>query len=148
MCRVWFVSVPQSGFRQLPPTARKNWNAERYYTDENYYMDQRTGAALSGGHGLRVLPCGPKPAQSAIRPGAPGLGITGPTVGAQYLYQRFACSTGQGDDNNVIFQLLHTGRPGTFDTSLVSTDNIVDPRTMNAVYNLNARMTSGTLLWP
>ena len=35
---------------------------------------------------------------------------------------------------------MHTGRPGTFDTSLVSTDNIVNPRTMNAVYNLKSRM--------
>ena len=31
-------------------------------------------------------------------------------------------------------------RPGALDTSLVSTDNINNPRTMNAVYNLGARL--------
>ena len=33
-----------------------------------------------------------------------------------------------------MFQLVHTYRPGAMDTSLVSTDNINNPRTMNAVY--------------
>jgi hypothetical protein len=36
--------------------------------------------------------------------------------------------------------LIHTYRPGTLDTSLVSSDYIVNPRTMNAVYNLGARL--------
>src|SRR6185369_3155829 len=34
----------------------------------------------------------------------------------------------------------HTSRPGSVDTSLVSTDNINNPRTMNAVYDLGARL--------
>src|ERR1700690_2164521 len=37
-------------------------------------------------------------------------------------------------------QLFHTSRPGTLDTSLVSSDNINNPRSMNAVYGLVARM--------
>jgi cytochrome c2 len=35
---------------------------------------------------------------------------------------------------------LHTARPGSLDTSLVSSDNINNPRTMNAVYNLLPRL--------
>ena len=38
------------------------------------------------------------------------------------------------------FQSLHTSLPGTLDTSLVSSDNINNPRTMNAVYYLGPRM--------
>ena len=41
---------------------------------------------------------------------------------------------------NFMYQLAHTFRPGTMDTSLISTDNINNPRTMNAVYNFVARM--------
>ncbi|HWA46827.1 MAG TPA: hypothetical protein VG742_01065, partial [Dongiaceae bacterium] len=41
---------------------------------------------------------------------------------------------------NYMYQLVQTYRPGAMDTSLVSTDNINNPRTMNAVYNLKARM--------
>src|SRR6185312_8091666 len=37
-------------------------------------------------------------------------------------------------------QLVHTYRPGAMDTSLVSTDNINNPRTMNAIYSLDARL--------
>jgi hypothetical protein len=39
-----------------------------------------------------------------------------------------------------MYQLVQTYRPGAMDTSLVSTDNINNPRTMNAVYSLKARM--------
>ena len=39
-----------------------------------------------------------------------------------------------------MYQLVHTYRPGAMDTSLVSTDNINNPRTMNAVYSLGARL--------
>jgi hypothetical protein len=41
---------------------------------------------------------------------------------------------------NFMYQLTHTWRPGTMDTSLVSTDNINNPRTMNALYDLYARL--------
>jgi hypothetical protein len=44
------------------------------------------------------------------------------------------------DQSNFLFQVLHTARPGSLDTSLVSTDNINNPRTMNAVYNLWPRL--------
>ena len=44
------------------------------------------------------------------------------------------------DPSNYIFQMFHTSRPGTLDTSLVSTDNINNPRTMNAIYGLGPRL--------
>jgi len=37
-------------------------------------------------------------------------------------------------------QLSHTSRPGTLDTSLISSDNINNPRTMNAIYDLPERI--------
>ena len=52
------------------------------------------------------------------------------------------------DRSNFMFQLVHTYRPGTMDTSLVSTDNINNPRTMNAIYNLGARHGAGAALGP
>ena len=44
------------------------------------------------------------------------------------------------DNSSFPVQLFHTSRPGTLDTSLISSDNINNPRTMNAVYDLPARM--------
>src|SRR5260370_20235579 len=37
-------------------------------------------------------------------------------------------------------QLVSTYRPGSMDTSLISTDSINNPRTMNAVYDFPSRM--------
>jgi hypothetical protein len=44
------------------------------------------------------------------------------------------------DDTNFINQLFRTSHPGALDTSLVSSDQINNPRTMNAIYNLAARL--------
>src|SRR4030095_6997430 len=46
----------------------------------------------------------------------------------------------QADPKNYIFQLVQTSRPGALDTSLISTDYINNPRTMNAIYEVPARM--------
>ena len=45
--------------------------------------------------------------------------------------------------SNFIYQLFHTSLPGSLDTSFVSTDNINNPRTMNAVYNVLPRLVNG-----
>ena len=44
------------------------------------------------------------------------------------------------EPSNFIYQLFHASLPGTLDTSLVSTDSINNPRTMNAVYSIGARL--------
>ena len=50
------------------------------------------------------------------------------------LLDRSHLRLGGATNSSFAFQLFHTSRPGTLDTSLVSTDNINNPRTMNAVY--------------
>src|SRR5947209_14036025 len=47
------------------------------------------------------------------------------------------------DHASFVWQLFHTSRPGALDTSLVSSDQINNPRTMNAIYNLGARLGIG-----
>src|SRR5262249_3045183 len=44
------------------------------------------------------------------------------------------------DNDNFMYQLVKTYRPGSMDTSLVSTDYINNPRTMNAIYALGPRL--------
>jgi hypothetical protein len=58
-------------------------------------------------------------------------------TGAQYFVDRiFMVDT----DPRSRIQLFHTSHPGALDTSFISSDYINNPRTMNAVYNLGARM--------
>ena len=43
-------------------------------------------------------------------------------------------------EDNLVYQIFKTWRPGTTDVSYVSQDNIDNPRTMNAVYSVGPRM--------
>src|SRR5258708_12188663 len=70
--------------------------------------------------------------------------------GAQYYWVNrifFWDTRPRGDDKapapnegNFLYQLFHTNPPGSLDTSLVSTDYMNNPRTMNAVYSVIARL--------
>jgi hypothetical protein len=60
-------------------------------------------------------------------------------VGAQYFWldRIFAW---EADESSFPYQIFHTSRPGALDTSLISTDYINNPRTMNAIYQLGPRL--------
>ena len=107
---------------------------ERYYTDPELLQSQGPGAAVPRRHVVRLLPRRPEPDQAAGRSGEP-------EVGEPELERRRAVLLGRPHLQlerrrrpNFVYQLFHTSRPGSLDTSLVSTDNINNPRTMNAVY--------------
>jgi len=62
-------------------------------------------------------------------------------VGAQYFWvDRIFFWNPEDRESNFVYQLFHTSLPGTLDTSLVSSDNINNPRTMNAVYGVGPRL--------
>ena len=88
---------------------------------------------------------GPSPVHPPADPANPQWANLSSTVGAQYMWvDRLFIYRANPD--NYIFQLVHTYRPGALDTSLVSTDNINNPRTMNAVYSLGDRAGAGAAL--
>ena len=82
---------------------------------------------------------GPSPVHPPADPANPQWSDLSSTVGAQYMWvdRLFVY---RANPDNYFFQLVHTYRPGAMDTSLVSTDNINNPRTMNAVYSLGPRL--------
>ena len=82
---------------------------------------------------------GPSPVHPPADPANPQWADLSSTVGAQYMWvdRLFVY---RANPDNYMYQLVHTYRPGAMDTSLVSTDNINNPRTMNAVYSLGPRL--------
>ena len=70
-------------------------------------------------------------------------GRTSPPTSAPSTSGSTASSAGRTTGRTTCIQLLHTSRPGALDTSLVSTDYINNPRTMNAVYLLGPRLQVG-----
>ncbi len=121
--------------------ARQRWNAERYYNDPDYYFDPDLVRPYRVGMSCAFCHVGPNPIRPPADPENPAWANLSSNVGAQYFWwDRVFNWRGKAAENTVTYQALHVSRPGTLDTSLVSTDNINNPRTMNAVYQLLPRL--------
>lgn len=119
--------------------AAKKWDPVRYYTDPSYYLQKGLVRPYRVGMSCGFCHVGPSPVHPPADPEHPKWADLSSNVGAQYFWIDRIFSW-QADESSFPFQLFHTSRPGALDTSLVSTDSINNPRTMNAVYNLGARL--------
>ncbi len=122
--------------------AAKRWDAKRYYTDPSYYLDKSLVRPYRVGMSCGFCHVGPNPVHPPKDPENPTWADLSSNVGAQYFWIDRIFSW-DADVTSFPFQLFHTSRPGALDTSLVSTDYINNPRTMNAVYGLKARLAMG-----
>jgi hypothetical protein len=124
--------------------AKDKWDPEKYYTDENYYKNPDLIRPYRIGMACGFCHVGPSPIHPPADPSNPQWANLNSTVGSQYLWMDrvFVYS---GDTKEFLYQLMHSYPPGTMDTSLVSTDYINNPRTMNAVYLLEQRLAESRL---
>ena len=123
--------------------AAKAWDAEKYYTDPSYYNRKDLVRPYRVGMSCGFCHIGPSPSKPPADPGNPKFENLSSSVGAQYMWvdRLFIFNANKPEGRrNFMYQLAHTFRPGSMDTSLVSTDSINNPRTMNAVYDFPARM--------
>ncbi len=123
--------------------AAKRWDPERYYKDASYYNDKHLVRPYRVGMSCGFCHIGPNPLKPPADAENPRWENLSSNVGAQYFWidRIFAW---QSDMGSFPVQLFHSSRPGTLDTSLISTDNINNPRSMNAVYDLPARMAAAS----
>lgn len=119
--------------------AAKKWDAERYYNDPTYYLSKDLVKPYRVGMSCAFCHVGPNPTKPPADPDNPKWENISSNVGAQYFWVDRIFDW-EADPKSFAFQLFHTARPGSLDTSLVSTDNINNPRTMNAIYNLGPRL--------
>ncbi|MDG9882492.1 hypothetical protein N7650_06560 [Pseudomonas sp. GD04058] len=119
--------------------AQKHWDPKRYYEDPSYYNDSKLVKPYRVGMSCGFCHVGPNPTNPPANPESPAWANLNSNPGAQYFWVD-RIFMWQKDDSSFPHQLFHTSRPGALDTSLVSTDYINNPRTMNAVYNLKARI--------
>lgn len=132
------------GLRLLPnpdfdEAAANRWDPERYYEDPSYYLSKDLVKPYRIGMSCGFCHVGPNPEKPPADPEHPRWENLSSNVGAQYFWFDRIFSW-DADPRSFSFQVVHTSRPGTLDTSLVSTDYIVNPRTMNAVYALGPRL--------
>lgn len=119
--------------------AAKKWDAERFYTDAKYYNDKSLVRPYRVGMSCGFCHVGPSPVKPPEDPENPNWENINSNPGSQYFWVDRVLFW-EKDQANFIYQLIHTSLPGTLDTSFVSTDYINNPRTMNAVYNVGARL--------
>lgn len=112
---------------------------QKYYTDPNFYNSRDLIKPYRVGMSCGFCHVGPNPLNPPADPENPKWENLSSNVGAQYFWIDRIFDW-DGDQSSFVFQLFHSSKPGTLDTSLVSTDNINNPRTMNAVYYLRPRL--------
>jgi hypothetical protein len=119
--------------------AAKVWDSRRYYADPGYYLSKNLVKPYRVGMSCGFCHVGPSPIDPPADPDNPRWENLSSTVGAQYLWVDRIFSW-RRRESDFIAQLFQTWRPGTLDTSFVSTDNINNPRTMNAIYSVLPRL--------
>jgi hypothetical protein len=130
--------------------AKARWDPERYYSDPSYYNDKKLVRPYRVGMSCAFCHVGPSPINPPDDPENPKWANLSSNPGAQYFWVNrifFWNTQPRGPNNapapnegNFLYQLFHTNPPGSLDTSLVSTDYMNNPRTMNAVYSVIDRL--------
>ena len=123
--------------------AAERWDPERYYNDPTYYYSKDLVRPYRVGMSCAFCHVGPDPTKPPADPEHPKWENLNNSVGAQYFWIDRIFDW-KSDPGTYVYQMFHTSRPGSLDTSLVSTDNINNPRTMNAIYNLGPRLDQAT----
>ena len=119
--------------------AEKNWDPVRYYTDSDYYKNKKLVRPYRVGMSCGFCHVGPNPTNPPANPEHSKWENLNSNPGAQYFWIDRIFNW-EGDPSSFPYQLFHSQRPGSLDTSLVSSDYINNPRTMNAIYSLGARL--------
>ena len=119
--------------------AAKKWDAKRYYEDPTYYLSKDLVKPYRVGMSCAFCHVGPTPVKPPADAEHPEWENLSSNVGAQYFWIDRIFSW-EADETSFPYQIFHTSRPGALDTSLISTDYINNPRTMNAVYSLGPRL--------
>jgi hypothetical protein len=122
--------------------ARRRWDAERFYDDPRYYRDPALVRPYRVGMACGFCHVAPDPLHPPDDPEHPTWRNLSSNVGNQYFKpDRVFILPNQQD--NFLFQVVHAMPPGTVDTSALATDNINNPRNMNAIYQVGTRLKIG-----
>ena len=119
--------------------ARRRWDPQRYYDDPAYYGDPKLVRPYRVGMACGFCHVGPHPLHPPADPEHPGWDNLSSNIGDQYLKAGRIFVLPHQEDN-FLFQVVNSMPPGTVDTSALATDNINNPRTMNAIYQVGARL--------
>ena len=109
------------------------YNDRKFYSDDKLIRPYRVGMACGFCH------VGPHPLYPPPDPEHPAWQNLSSNIGNQYLRPARVFVL-PGNEGNFLFQVVNAMPPGTIDTSALATDNINNPRNMNAIYDIPTRL--------
>lgn len=127
--------------------AREKWDPRRYYEDKDYYLDPDLVRPYRVGMSCAFCHASWNPLNPPRERSQPEWANVSGNIGAQYLRIR-AVFGNLLDEDNFVYHLLDSQPPGTIDTSLIASDNINNPNTMNSVFGVPQRVVRSLELPP
>ncbi|WP_094411224.1 hypothetical protein [Rhodopirellula sp. MGV] len=118
--------------------AKANWDSERFYNDKSYYSDPKLVRPFRVGMSCAFCHTSFHPLRPPSDENYPQWKNLSGNIGAQYLSMR-ATVGAQLTPDQFVYHLLESQPRGTIDTSLIASDSINNPNTMNAVFGLKQR---------
>ena len=140
-----FLNPDFFGKGDAPAAARAYWEQrvvstnDRYYSDPTIQQDTKLVRPFRVSVSCGFCHVGPHPLNPPRDPEAPDWANLSSNIGDQYWKPQPAFGNLQ-TGNSFLFHFLASQQPGTVDTSLVSTDHINNANTINAVFDINARL--------
>jgi hypothetical protein len=123
--------------------AKKRWDPERYYNDRNYYYDTKLVRPYRVGMSCGFCHVSFNPLNPPSDPENAQWENLSSNIGNQYLRVRGVFGH-ELKPTNFVWQLLNSQPAGVVDTSFIATDNVNNPRTINAIFNIAARLSVAT----
>jgi cytochrome c5 len=119
--------------------AKARWDPKRYNEDPRYYSDPSLVRPYRVGMSCALCHAQPHPLNPPADVEAPGWENLSATAGNQYLRTRSIFGNLLPPDS-FVYHLLDSQPRGTIDTSLIASDNINNPNTMNAIWEVPGRL--------
>jgi hypothetical protein len=112
---------------------------DAYYTDTNINADWKLVRPFRPSMSCAFCHVGPHPLNPPADPENPRWENLSSIIGNQYWTPKVAFAN-LTKANNFLHHFLASQQPGTIDTSLVSTDHINNPNTINAIFEIPGRL--------
>ncbi|QNI30185.1 hypothetical protein H7849_13375 [Alloacidobacterium dinghuense] len=125
--------------RKFDAAAQRAWDPQRYYNDAPYYTNPQLVRPYIVGISCALCHVAFNPLKPPDDPEQPKWQNLSSTIGNQYLVgAKVFAATASAD--SYAFQVLHSWKPGTIDTSFLATDNLNNPSKINSIYAIKDRL--------
>jgi hypothetical protein len=137
------------GFRVYPNPefrgdAARRWDPVRYYSDPGYFSDPALVRPYRIGVTCGLCHVGPHPLHPPPDPANPGWENLASAIGNQYFREGKVFAVG-AQPGGFLWEMLRVQPPGTSDTSRTANDHINNPSSINAIFDLDARLTAAAV---